>query len=122
MFKDISLLIPASFFLILSVFILNSIAPGLFPLYFIYIILAIVLFWFFSQIGFDIISLFSTHLYIMSITILVLTLIIGRVTHGTIRWIPIGSFTLQPSEIVRPFLLVFFANNLTSQKVTFNRF
>jgi rod shape determining protein RodA len=122
MFKDISLLISVAFLLILGVFILNSIAPGLFPLYFVYIVLAVVLFCFFSQIGFEIISLFSTHFYIISIVLLVLTLIIGRITHGTIRWIPIGSLTLQPSELVRPFLLIFFANYLTKEKVTLFRF
>jgi rod shape determining protein RodA len=122
MFKDLSLSISVAFLLILSVFILNSIAPSLFPGYFIYIALAVILFWFFSQIGFEVISLFSTHFYIFSITLLVLTLIIGRVTHGTIRWIPIGSFTLQPSELMRPFLLIFFANYLTKEKVDFKRF
>jgi rod shape determining protein RodA len=122
MFKDISLSISVIFLLVLSVFILNSVAPGLFPLYFIYIVIALILFWFFSQIGFDIVSLFSIHFYLISIILLVLTLIIGRVTHGTIRWIPIGSFTLQPSELVRPLLLVFFANYLTKEKVTLMRF
>ncbi len=122
MFKDISLSVSVAFLLILSVFILNSVSPGLFPLYFIYIALAVILFWFFSQIGFEIVSLFSTHLYIISIVLLVITLIIGRVTHGTIRWIPIGSFTLQPSELVRPLLLIFFANYLTKEKITLFRF
>lgn len=122
MFKDISLSVCIGFLLVLSVFILNSITHGTFPLYFIFIILAIFLFWFFSQIGFEIVSLFSTHLYIISILLLILTLVIGKATNGTIRWIPIGSFTLQPSELVRPFLLVFFANYLTKEKVTFVRF
>jgi cell division protein FtsW (lipid II flippase) len=122
MFKDLSLTISIAFLLILSVFILNSIAPSLFPLYFIYIGLAVILFWFFSHVGFEIISLFSTHLYIFSIFLLIVTLVIGRVTHGTIRWIPIGSLTLQPSEFVRPFLLVFFAAYLSKEKVDLRRF
>lgn len=122
MFKDISLTISISFLLILSVFILNSITHGLFPLCFIYIGLAIILFWLFSKIGFEIVSLFSSHFYIISIFLLLLTLIIGRVTHNTIRWIPIGTSTFQPSELVRPFLLVFFATYLTKEKVTFKRF
>lgn len=121
MFKDLSLTIAIGFLLALGVVILNSVAPKLFPGYFIYIILAIGVFWFFSQIGFEIISLFSTHFYVVSIILLLLTLIIGRITNNTIRWIPIGSFTLQPSEIVRPLLLVFFAGYMTQGKVTFNR-
>jgi rod shape determining protein RodA len=122
MFKDISLSISVAFLLILSIFILNSVAHGILPLYFIYIGIAVILFWLFSQIGFEIISLFSKHLYIISIVLLLLTLIIGRVTHNTIRWIPIGSSTFQPSELVRPFLLVFFATYLTKEKVTVKRF
>jgi rod shape determining protein RodA len=122
MFKDISLSISVIFLITLSVFILNSVAPGLFPSYIIYIVLAFFCFWFFSQIGFEVIALFSTHLYVLSIFLLVVTLIIGQVTHGTVRWIPIGNFTLQPSEIARPFLLLFFATYLTKQKVTLKRF
>ena len=122
MFKDVSLSISIAFLLVFGVFVLNSIAPNIFPSYYIYIVLALVSFWFFSQIGFDVLSIFSTHFYILSIFLLLLTLIIGRVTNGTIRWIPIGSFTLQPSELVRPLLLIFFANYLTKQKVDLKRF
>lgn len=74
-------------------------------------------FWFFSQIDFDVISLFSKHFYIGSIILLLMTIIIGRVTRGTIRWIPIGPLSLQPAELVRPFLLVFFANLLTKDNI-----
>jgi rod shape determining protein RodA len=119
--KDLSLTLAVGFLLILSVIILRSIAPGLFPIHFIYLIFALIAFWFFSQINFDIISLFSKHLYIISIALLALTLVIGQVTRGTIRWIPIGPLSLQPAEFVRPFLLVFFANYLTTSKITFGK-
>ena len=61
MFKDLSLSISITFLLVLSIFILNSVSRTLFPAYFVYIGLALVVFWFFSQVGFEIISLFSTH-------------------------------------------------------------
>ena len=121
MFKDLGLSIPIGFLILLSVIILNSIAPAIFPSYFIYIFLALAAFWFFSQIGFEITSLFSTHLYVISIILLILTFAIGKITNNTIRWIPIGPFSLQPSEIVRPFLLVFFATYLTSGKINISR-
>ena len=121
MFKDLSLTLPILFLLSLSIFVLNSIAPSLFPWYFVFLGIAIMAFWFFSQIDFEIVSIFSTHLYILSIFLLLLTLIIGSVTRGTVRWIPIGPLNLQPAEIVRPFLLIFFANYLTKEKITLKR-
>jgi rod shape determining protein RodA len=119
--KDISLTISVFFLIIFSVVILNSLSRPLFPLYFIYIFVALSAFWFFSQIDFDVVSLFSKHFYIGSIILLLLTIIIGRVTRGTIRWIPIGPLSLQPAELVRPFLLVFFANYLSKERLTFKR-
>ncbi len=113
LFKDFTLSISIFFLITFSVVVLFSLDKPLFPLYFVYIFVAIGAFWFFSQVDFDIISLFSKHLYITSIVLLLLTLIIGRVTRGTIRWIPIGPFSLQPAEIVRPLLLVFFATYMT---------
>ncbi len=121
MFKDVSLSVALGFLLVLSAVVLNSVSASLFPAYFVYITLALIFFWFFSRVGFEITSLFSVHFYVLSIFLLLLTLIIGRITNGTIRWIPIGSFTLQPSEIVRPFLLVFFANYLTNGKLTLSK-
>jgi rod shape determining protein RodA len=119
--KDISLTISVFFLIIFSVVILNSLSRPLFPLYFIYIIVALSAFWFFSQIDFDVVSLFSKHFYIGSIILLLLTIIIGRVTRGTIRWIPIGPLSLQPAELVRPFLLVFFANYLSKARFTIKK-
>lgn len=118
MTKDLSLTFSIGFLLILSVFILRSVAPSLFPSYYVYLAVAVLAFWLFSQINFDILSLFSKHLYIISILLLLLTLIIGRVTRGAIRWIPLGPFTLQPTEFVRPFLLVFFANYLSFGRIS----
>lgn len=116
--KDVYLSIAVFFLLLLSIAVLNSIAPSLFPSYFLNVAVALIAFWFFSQIGFDVVALFSKHFYVISIVLLVLTVIIGNVTRGTIRWIPLGPLNLQPGEIVRPLLLVFFAEFLTREKVT----
>lgn len=116
-------LLPLCIFILvgISLFVLKSIDPSLFPSYFIYIGLGVLVFWFFSQIGFEVVSLFSKQLYILSVILLVLTLVIGQVTRGTVRWIPIGSLSFQPAEIVRPFLLVFFAHYLTRGELSFKR-
>ncbi len=114
--KDIFLFGPVIFLLILSSFVLRSISPSLFPLHFFYLFLGVMIFWFFSQVDFDVLSIFSNHLYVVSIVLLLITLLIGAVTRGTVRWIPLGPLSLQPAEIVRPLLLVFFANFLTRGK------
>jgi rod shape determining protein RodA len=101
-----------------SIVTLRSIAPSLFPLYFLYLFLALVLFFIVIQLDFEVISLFSKHFYIGSLLFLILPLIIGQVTRGAIRWIPIGPLTIQPAEIVRPLLLVFFANYLAREELT----
>lgn len=48
---------------------------------------------------------------------LILTLVIGGVTRGVVRWISLGSLTLQAAEITKPFLLVFFANYLYKERL-----
>lgn len=122
MFKDLRLLVGVTFLISLSLIILKSISPALFPTNYIYIILSIGIFWIFTQVDFDILTLFSKHFYIVSIILLVITLVIGNVTRGTIRWIPIGPLSLQPAEIVRPLLLVFFADFVVNKRLSFKRF
>lgn len=120
--KDIWMSFAILFLILLSVSILISIDPNLFPLYTISIILSILCFWFFSQVGFEIVSLFSKQTYVLSIFLLILTLVIGRVTRGTVRWIPLGPLNLQAGEFVRPFLLVFFSWYLTKGRLNLKRF
>lgn len=122
LFKDISLSISVFFLLAVSIVMLASLDKSLFPTYYFYIFFALLIFLFFSMIDFDIISIFSKHLYIGSIFLLLLTLILGRVTRNTVRWIQLGPTTLQPAEIVRPFLLVFFANFLGKGSITLKKF
>jgi rod shape determining protein RodA len=121
LFKDIALTLSMLFLLTFSVVLLNSLDKTIFPLYFVYIIVSLLAFWIFSMIDFDIISLFSKHLYIGSVIFLLLTLVIGQVTRHTVRWIQVGPTSIQPAQIVRPFLLLFFANYLGKGDVTLKK-
>lgn len=118
---DSFLIFPVFLLLVFSVFILNSINPALFPFYYWYFALGIIAFLFFSLFDFEIVSAFSKYFYIISIVLLIITLVIGQATRGTIRWIPLGFISIQPSEIVKPFLLIFFANFLSKEKLTMKR-
>ena len=110
-----------SLLLLIGLIILRSVAIDIFPLYFLYLFLAVLCFLFFSRVGYSVLSLFSWHFYFVSVVLLVLTFLIGHLTRGVVRWIPIGPLAFQPTEIVRPFLLVFFANFLTRKEVSLKR-
>lgn len=107
---DLVLLFFVSVILIISVSVLNSVSPDIFPNYYIYLALGIIFYLLFSRFSFEVVSIFSKHLYFISVFLLLVTLIVGQITRGAVRWIPVGSFSFQPSEIVRPFLFVFLAN------------
>ncbi len=107
--------------LLLSVIILNSIASLFFPFYFIYIVSAIIIFFIFSRIDFEVLLIFSPYLYAFSLAFLCLPLLAGEITRGAIRWIQIGAVTIQPSELVRPFILLFFAQFVSQGKWTLKK-
>jgi rod shape determining protein RodA len=117
---DLFLVIPVLFTTVLSVIILRSISPSLFPLYFIYIFLGLVTFLIFSKIDYRITETFSPVYYVVTIILLLLTLVIGKVTRGTVRWIPLGGFSIQPAEVLRPFLMVFFSYFYAKHRLNLN--
>lgn len=119
--RDYLLFVVIGVLVIFSFFVLHSIVPYLFPSYFLYYVIGFLVFVFFLQFDFSVVSVFSWHFYIGSVLFLLLPLVIGKITRGTIRWIPIGSLTIQPSEIVRPFLFVFFANYLTHGEINWKK-
>ncbi|MBP5093563.1 MAG: FtsW/RodA/SpoVE family cell cycle protein [Abditibacteriota bacterium] len=43
--------------------------------------------------------------YVVIVLMLIAVLIIGKVTNGAKSWIPLGSFSLQPSEFAKPVLI-----------------
>ncbi len=107
--------------LIFSLLVLNSIAEYSLRQHILYILLGSLLFIIFSAIDFEVLSIFANHFYIGSLFLLILPLIIGQIKRGAVRWIDIMGFTVQPAEIVRPFLLIFFATYLTQKELSFRR-
>lgn len=109
-----ALVVAAAGLLVMGLMTLRSIAPGVFPFYFVYVIAGVIAFVVFSHIEFSILTLFSRHMYVLSIIFLVLPLFVGEVTRGATRWIQIGSITIQPTELIRPFLIIFYASFLVN--------
>jgi len=50
--------------------------------------------------------------YGLGIILLVLVFLLGREVRGSQRWIPIGAFSLQPSELMKVFFIVALAKHL----------
>ncbi|MBI1864038.1 FtsW/RodA/SpoVE family cell cycle protein [Candidatus Woesebacteria bacterium] len=114
--------VAISVLIILSIITLRAIYPSIFPNYFLYIIISIVAFICFSRLDFEILEVFYKHFYVISVVLLIITLLIGQATRGVVRWIPLGPINFQPTEIARPFLLLFFAKFLSEQRITIKRF
>lgn len=49
------------------------------------------------------------HLYLLSVALLVVLLFVGKSTMGATRWLDLGFFNLQPSEVIKVALIVLLA-------------
>ena len=88
--------------------------PGLIGEQLAYIIIAFLITAFISYIPPKRLAWLSTPAYFFSLALLILVLFIGVSTPGqhAQRWIPIGSFTLQPSELMKVAVITYLASFL----------
>lgn len=104
--------------LILGLVTIWSTAPDLFFTQFEFVIAGIIIVFLLSRIDTRTFFSISTGLYVVSILLLLLTMLIGKNIRGSVRWIDLGFFNLQTSEIIKPLLAIFFASYLTNKKLT----
>lgn len=108
---------PANF--LISLASLSLISIGILVIYssskelafqqFIFTVIGFVFFFFLSRFELQSIKNFIKPLYIFIAVMLVATLILGFETRGTLRWIPLGIFNVQPSEFAKPILILLLA-------------
>jgi len=93
----------------LGMLVLRSIVPELVGVQALFLAVAFVAFLFFSSLDYQ--FLFSLHfpVYILSLLFLLTPMLFGAVSRGAVRWIQVWEFSLQPSELIKPFLLITFA-------------
>ena len=106
---------------ILGLVTIWSTAPNLFATQFSFFVSSVIIIFLISQVDIDLLFSLSGALYVTSIILLLLTAVIGKNIRGSVRWIDLGFFNLQTSEIVKPLLAIFYSqflskNNLKSMK------
>lgn len=104
--------------LILGLITIWSTAPELFFTQLEFVVAGIIIVFLLSRVDTRTFFSISTALYVLSIFLLFLTMFIGRNIRGSIRWIDLGFFNLQTSEIIKPFLAIFYSAYLSQNKLT----
>ena len=107
----ISLVILLSFGLML----IRSVAPNFFFHQLFNVFLGLFFFFFLVFFDYRFFSKIGGFLYLLALIGLILTFIFGAVTRGAVRWIQLGNFVLQPSELAKPLLILAFASFFTSR-------
>lgn len=113
---DWSLLLPVVVLAAISLITLFSLNPVFFQSQIVFLFIAFVGYIIVSQTNYKILRLYSVPIYIVSLVLLILVLILGIESRGSIRWIEIFGFRIQFSEILKPFLAVSFAGFLSGRK------
>lgn len=102
---DLSLVIPVLILIFFSLIILFSISTTFFINQFIFFLICIGVFLFFSQINLTSFDSLVVPLYVISLVLLGIVLGIGFESRGAVRWIDIFGFRIQFSEILKPVLI-----------------
>lgn len=112
MFKNFDWLIFLCIIFIFSLglTILYSVAPNLAFHQLVYFGLGLILFFFLASFDYRIFKNLSAILYLLSFIFLLSPFFLGKITRGASRWITFGSLTLQPSEFIKPLLILSFAS------------
>lgn len=88
----------------------SSLARDLFFQQFFHVLIGLFFFFLIGKIDYHLYSQSKWWIFIGAIIFLFSTFVFGAVTRGSIRWIRILGLTLQPSELIKPLIVVFFAS------------
>jgi len=114
---DLPLIIATSIILGLGALIHYSISPTNFPYHLLFLLIGLLIAWVILKLDLRLVSQFSLHLFLLGNLLLVLTLIVGATTRGSTRWLDFGLFRFQPSELIKPALILFLAHQLSKARL-----
>lgn len=102
------LITPPVLLSVLGLVVLRSIAPEQLLQQTIFFGISTFVFIFFSLTDYKIFFALYLPIYLLSIIFLLTPLIFGVHSRGALRWLQFGTLTVQPSEIIKPFLMIAF--------------
>lgn len=73
-------------------------------------LIGVILFFLVSQFDYRIFKNIRFPLLFLILIMLIIVEILGIETRGSVRWIPLGVFNIQPSEFAKPVLIIFLAS------------
>lgn len=107
---DPLLTLPILLLLSLSVLVIYSSDPRSALQQFIVAILGLTAYWFLSLIDFESLRPYVRFLYPIVLITLIIVFAVGFETRGSLRWIELFGFQIQPSEIAKPVIILLLAN------------
>src|SRR3989338_4930929 len=104
------IIVPSLFLVSIGILVIYSSSTELAIQQFIYTLVGLFLFILISQLDSPSLKKFINPVYIVTLILLITVLILGYETRGSVRWIPLGFFNIQPSEFAKIALLLFLAS------------
>lgn len=105
-----SILLSSLLLISIGILVVYSSSKELALQQFFYTAFGLILFIIISQLNFYSLKRLTKPLYFLTILLLITVLILGYETRGSIRWIPLGSFNIQPAEFAKLALILFLAS------------
>ncbi|WP_076577151.1 cell division protein FtsW [Aeromonas sp. RU39B] len=81
-----------------------------------FLVMALGIAWFVLQVPMARWQTYNAPLLVLAILMLLLVLVAGRSVNGSVRWLPLGPFNLQPAEFAKLALFVYLAGYLVRRQ------
>jgi len=101
----------------LGILITFSVSPSLALEQSIFALIGIMIFFFVASFDYRVLANFAFHLFVFSTILLLFLFFFGLETRGAVRWFDFGVFRFQPSELIKPLLIVILSVFLSKKNI-----
>lgn len=113
-FPDLLITVPTILLLSLGILVIYTSSPQLAIIQAFVAIFGLVLFFLISSIDTESLDQYLWVIYFLTLALLIIVFVLGVETRGSLRWISLGSFNLQPSEFAKIALILILSKFWTS--------